>query len=109
MTEKQDENRQGVEGLFDELESLVRSQIELARGNNLAGVEALAARVGSVAAEIAKAGLLRPEFAERRRRLKDLNGKLCLMIATERARVGEQLRQIRVGRRVLSKYRQVVS
>lgn len=92
--------------LIDDLESLLKKQIALARGNNLSAVEALTERVSSVAAEIAGSGVCqRGEFAERRRRLKDLNDKLCLIIAAEKAGTGEQLKQIRKGRKMLRVYR----
>ncbi len=96
----------GVAALMNNLESLLEKQIALARGNNLSAVEALTERVSSVAAEIAGSGVCqRGEFAGRRRRLKDLNDKLCLIIAAEKARTGEQLKQIRKGRKMLRAYR----
>jgi len=105
---------------MEELEGLLRRQIELVRKSDYRGVEALARRANSIIEEItiAKEAPRRdssclggPEAFEQdkfntdRERVAKLYRELTLMIAAHKGKLGKQLRRVRSGRKTVKAYR----
>jgi hypothetical protein len=97
----------GEQVLFlQELQNLLEKQIDLANQGNIKDVEAMARQASSLAERITdKKVLERPEFQNRRQQLQKLYEDLCLVITAQKAKTGEQLIQIRKGRKMLGAYR----
>jgi len=105
---------------MEELEGLLRRQIELVRKSDYRSVEALAQRANSIIEEITIAKgtpkrdsshLGNPEafeqdkFNANRERLAKLYRELTLMIAAHKDELGKQLRRVRSGRKTIKAYR----
>jgi len=92
--------------LLDDLQSLLEKQIELARQGNISDVEALSKQANSLVEEIARTGILgRVEFKNRRERLQELCGSLCLAITAQQADTAERLGRVRKGKKTIQTYR----
>jgi hypothetical protein len=92
--------------LYDNLQSLLEKQIELARKGDYRHVELLAEQAAPAIEKIVKikpSG--QPEFDDRRRHLVKLYQKLELMLEAEKASVERQQGQVDNARRILTAYR----
>jgi hypothetical protein len=91
---------------FDSLQSLLEKQIELAKRGNISKTESLERQANSLIEEIMQEGHLEPaEFADRRKKLKQLFDDLCITIAAQKADVSEKISRIRKGRKTIQAYR----
>jgi len=92
--------------LLDNLQSLLETQIEMARKGNLRRVEALAEQADSVVEKIVKTKTFdQPGSDGRREHLTKLYKKLELILAAGKDSVGRQLRQVGNVRKTLHAYR----
>ena len=92
--------------LFDDLQSLLEKQIEMARTSNFRRVEALAEQAGSIVEEIVKTKAFeQPEFGSRREHLTKLYKKLELIFAARKDSIGKELKQVGNVRKTLKAYR----
>jgi hypothetical protein len=97
--------------LLDELESVLKKQLELAHQGDTASEKfaALAAQADSLTRKITSLGIRdSDELQGRWSRLHGLYGDLCLVVAAEKADAGEDLARIRRGRKIIGTYRQSV-
>jgi len=95
-------------GLMDELEGLLRKQIELAHQGDAVGERfgLLTARAGSVVERLSRlGGAGHGEQRLRFERLRELYETLSLVLVAEKADVCEELGRIRRGRRTIGVYR----
>jgi hypothetical protein len=91
---------------IDALQSLLESQIKLAKRGNLSKTTLLEKQVNSLIEEIKWERDLEPaEFADRRRTLKKLFDKFCITVAAQKADVFEKISRIRKGRKTIRTYR----
>jgi hypothetical protein len=105
MTTVRPEDCKSVDMLLDELEQLLKRQIASVQTGKLSAVEPLARQVGQISARLAAEGVLDcPAFAAKTRRLRNLNHRLCVMLAAEKQQTNEQLCQVRRSRRALRVY-----
>ena len=92
--------------LLDNLQSLLETQIEMARKGNLRRVEALAEQADSVVEKIVKTKTFdQPGSDGRREHLTKLYKKLELILTAGKDSVGRQLRQVGNVRKTLHAYR----
>lgn len=97
--------------LLDELESVLKKQLELAHQGDAASekFDALTSRAGCLVQKMASLGIRdSDELQGRWSRLHGLYGDLCLVVAAEKADAGEDLARIRRGRKIIGTYRQSV-
>lgn len=97
-----------VIGLLDELDGLLKRQIELAHQGDAAGEQfnVLTAKAGAVVEEIARFGASGSgRFQHRFTKLRKLYETLSLVVAAEKADVAEDLSRIRRGRKIIGTYR----
>jgi len=97
--------------LLDELESVLKKQLELAHQGDAASekFDAMTSGAGCLVQKIASLGIRdSDELQGRWSRLHGLYGDLCLVVAAEKADAGEDLARIRRGRRIIGTYRQSV-
>ncbi len=95
--------------LLDELESVLKKQLELARQGDSASEKfgALAAQADSLTRKITPLNIRdSDELRNRCNRLRKLYEALCLVVAAEKADVCEDLARIRRGRKIVGTYRQ---
>lgn len=97
--------------LLDELESVLKKQLELAHQGDSTSekFDALTSRAGSLMRKMASLGIL--DSGERRSRvsqLRRLYGALCLVVAAEKADVSDELARIRRGRKIIGTYRHTI-
>jgi hypothetical protein len=95
--------------LLDELESVLKKQLELAHQGDSASekFEALTSRASCLVQKMASLGIRdSDELKSRRSRLHRLYGDLCLVVAAEKADAGEDMARIRRGRKIIGTYRQ---
>lgn len=94
------------ERITEELEKLLKRQIELARRGSFAGLEQLAGKCEGLVAKITAGELLKkPEHKAEKERLVKLYRDLQLLLSTQKADVAGQLKSIDKGKRTLSVYR----
>lgn len=87
------------------LGDLLERQLEKLRKYDLDGAVQLAEESKKVSGQVAGLGLLdRPQYSREKQRIQGLYQDLCLVIASERQEVGDKLKQIREGIRVLASY-----
>jgi hypothetical protein len=99
---KKEEQKQ----LYDNLQSLLEKQIELARKGDYRHVEILAEQAAPAIEKIVKIKPSdQPEFDDRRKHLIKLYEKLELMLEVEKVSVGRQQRQVDNVRKLLTAYR----
>lgn len=97
--------------LLDELESVLKKQLELARQGDSASekFDALTSQAGRLVEKITSLGVRDSgELQDRWSRLHGLYGNLCLVVAAEKSDVCEDLARIRRGRKIIGTYRQSV-
>ncbi|UCC98610.1 MAG: hypothetical protein JSW66_01695 [Phycisphaerales bacterium] len=95
-------------GLLDELEGLLKRQIELAHQGDAAGeqFDVLTARAGSLVETVSQLGPSGSgQFQHRLEKLRKLYETLSLVVAAEKADVSEELGRIRRGRKIIGTYR----
>jgi hypothetical protein len=95
--------------LFNEIENLLKKEIELARRGSYAKVMELACECETLVARTAQAGLR--EKQENKTTIDHLAGlynELQLLLSTQRTAVAEQLRTISKGKKTLAMYREGV-
>ncbi|MHC4643712.1 MAG: hypothetical protein ACYS32_18880 [Planctomycetota bacterium] len=97
--------------LLDELQVLLKKQIDLARQGNIRGFEVLSKQADSLVGKIAQTGILSSANAafdgqrrEQLERLRKLYEKLCLAITAQKADVSEKINQVRKGKRTMQAY-----
>jgi hypothetical protein len=92
--------------LLEELENLLKKQIELARRGGLALVEQLALQGESLARKISDVGVLdRPEHLAQRAELDRLYKELFVVLAGDKSATSHQIERLRRGKRTLEVYR----
>jgi len=96
----------GQEQLLDELQSLLKRQIELVRKSDFRACEILAEKAGSVVEQLKGAKVPeKGEFRTQFERTAKLYREVILIVATEKDRLGRQLQQVSRGRKTLRAYR----
>jgi hypothetical protein len=99
---KTEENKQ----LYDNLQSLLEKQIEMARKGDYRHVELLAEQATPAVEKIIKINSSdQPEFDDRRKHLIKLYQKLELMLKAEKSSVERQQKQADNVRKILKAYR----
>ena len=95
-----------VEADLDELENLLKKQMELVRRGNTSDVEILGEQASFLVEKITQTGLLESvEFKNQRERLARSYEALCLAITAQKAGTFEELKQVRKGKRTIKAYR----
>ena len=91
--------------LVDDLQGILKRQIELARRGNINGVEVLTSQANSLVEKIAHSGILEmAAFENRREQLQELYNTLHLTLAAQKADTTDMLSRVRKGRKVLGAY-----
>jgi hypothetical protein len=94
---------------MDDLRSLLERQIEFAQQGKIDEVGVLSRQTSSLVEELARTGFF--ELADpvlntgQRERIAKLYRDLCLILAAQKAEAGEQLSQLRKGKKALGAYR----
>lgn len=92
--------------VIDELEALLRQQLELARRGNITEVEAFAEKTGELVERLSQSKFLAgPLFEERRKGLQELYGQMCLALSAQMDDVSQALGRIRKGKKTVMLYR----
>jgi hypothetical protein len=94
--------------LLDELQNLLKKQIELAHQGNPDNrhFESLSRQANLLVEKITQARILElPEFKNRREHLQKLYGDLCLALTAQKADIADKLSQIRKCKKALKAYR----
>jgi ribosomal protein S20 len=95
---------------LDELQALLKKQIEAAQAGNLTSVELLSRQADSLVSKIARSGVLeRSEVKSRREQLQKLYGNLCLALTGQKKDVSEKLIRIRRGKKTIQVYHSNIS
>ena len=95
--------------LFNEIENLLKKQIELSRRGSYGKVMELACKCEALVARTAEAGLReKPEYKTTVDRLAGLYNDLQILLSTQRDEVAGQLRTISDGKKTLAMYREGV-
>lgn len=95
----------GYRQMVNYLEDLLSRQIERIRRYDLDSALELGEEAHQVAFALTEAGVLdRPDYTDEKFRISRIYKDLELIIETERAEVGEKLKQIRQGIRALGVY-----
>jgi len=93
--------------LLDDLQKLLREQIDLAGQGNVATVEQLSGRADVLVKKITDLHLLEmPRFRRRRTELEKLYRNLHLLITSGKDEISRQMKQIRKGKMTLKSYRE---
>lgn len=92
--------------LLDNLQNLLKEQLELAHQASLGQVELLGKQVEPLVQEIAQAKVLElPEFRQRRMYLQRLYEEICLALTAQQADTSRELSQVRKGKKAIGAYR----
>jgi len=94
--------------MLDELLSLLKRQLELARQGNSTGeqIEVLCRQADCLVKEITQAGILeQPEFEYQKKKLKKSYEDLHLALTAQKVDISERLTQVRRGRKIVETYR----
>ena len=92
--------------LLNKLQLLLERQVDLARQCNLTAVLALTEQVDAVVAQIGRLGVAETEEHEQRRRMIErLYDRLSLVLTTACNDIDNEVKRIRMGRKVLGTYR----
>jgi hypothetical protein len=97
--------------LLNELQSLLKKQIELSHQGNSASeqIESLSMQTDCLVEKIVQAEIFQcPELKHQRALLKKLYENLCLAISAQKAEVAEKIRQVRKGRSTIGTYRRSI-
>jgi hypothetical protein len=90
----------------EQLEALLRRQLTLAQKGNIAEMEILAEKAKDLVGQISKSKFLaKPQFKQRRERLKQIYSDLCLVLSSQMNDVSQALRGIRKGKKIMMLYR----
>jgi len=96
----------GQEQLLNELQGVLKRQIELVRRGDFRDCEVLAEKTGLLVERLKEAKApQRGELREQFERTTKLYREAILIIATEKDRLGRQLGQVNRGRKTLRAYR----
>ena len=91
---------------MDKLQLLLERQVDLARQGNLTAVSALTEQLDAVVAQIGRLGVAETkEFEQRRRTIERLYDRLSLVLTTACSDIDNEVKRIRMGRKVLGTYR----
>ncbi len=91
---------------IDKLEELLRRQLDLARKGDITQVEVLAEKTHELLEQIAKSGFLAgSQFEERRERLEQLYGRICLALSAHMDEVSQALGRVYKGKKTMTLYR----
>ncbi len=92
--------------LLDELQNLLRQQLELAHQASLGQVELLGKQIEPLVQEVSRAKVLeQPELKHRRMYLLKLYEELCLALTAQQADTTRELSQVRRGKKAIGVYR----
>ncbi len=91
--------------LLDELQNLLKKQVELTQQGNITAVESLSEQANSLVEKIAQTGILElAEFKNQREHLAKLYDSLSLAITAQKTETAEKLNRVCKGRRTLHVY-----
>jgi hypothetical protein len=91
--------------LMNDLQGILKKQIELAQRGNIGEVEVLTNQANSLVERIAHSGILKmAAFEHRREQLQKLYDTLHLTVAAQKAGTADMLSRVRKGRKVLGAY-----
>ena len=94
------------EDLINDLQALLKKQIEFTNKGDIGGVESLSIQVSSLIEECMHNNILNnPAFKNQREELYKLYGQLSLALSAQRAGTGEQINRIRKGKKTIAAYR----
>ncbi len=94
------------ESTAERLESLLKRQLALARKGNIAEMEVLAKKAHDLVEQISGSEFLaKPQFKQRRERLEQIYGDLCLALSLQMNDVSQALGRIHKGKRIMMLYR----
>jgi hypothetical protein len=90
----------------DQLEALLREQLDLARKGNISEVEILAGKARELVEQISESKFFaEPQFEERHRGLEQLYGRICLALSAQMDDVSQMLDRIYKGKKAITSYR----
>jgi len=99
-------NELQFKAVIDELEGLLRQQLELARKGNIAEVETLAGKTHILAEQMSESELVAgPLFEERRKGLQELYAQLCLALSAQIDDVSQSLGRVCKAKKTVTLYR----
>lgn len=92
--------------VVNQLEVLLRRQLELARKGNITEMEILAQKSHELIEQITELKFLaEPQFEERRKELEQLYGDICLALSSQMNDVSQTLSKIYKGKKTVALYR----
>lgn len=90
---------------LDELKCLLKKQIELARQDNINGVETLSKQAASLVENITRSEILESaEFKSQREQLQKLYQDLCLALTAQQNETTKELQRVRKGKKTMETY-----
>jgi len=99
-------NEVQFKSVIDELEVLLRHELELARKGNIAEVEILAKKAHELIEQIAESKYFAgPHFEEHRKVLEQLYGDVCLALSAQMNDVSQELGKVYKGKKTVTLYR----
>jgi hypothetical protein len=99
-------NEAQFKSAVDQLEVLLRRQLDLARKGNIAEVNTLAKKAHELVEQISESkSLAGPQFEEHRKRLKQLYGDVCLSLSAQMNDVSQALGRVYKGKKTVTLYR----
>jgi hypothetical protein len=100
------EEKTQVLSILNDIKNLLERQIVLARRGNINDIKALCSQTGSLVSEAAQLNIPElPEFKKRVGDLTELYSELCLILTTEKAETGRQLKRVHKTRKMVGTYR----
>ncbi|MBN1796319.1 MAG: hypothetical protein JW804_06570 [Sedimentisphaerales bacterium] len=104
-----EKNIEDFNRLYQELVSLLQQQIKYIQQGNIEGMEKIAEQCAGYVEKIGLMKLLdKEQFEAQRLQLRDLYGKLCLLITDQKQKTTEEIRKIRKTSKTLDIYRSSV-
>ncbi len=90
----------------DELEELLREQLDLARKGSISEVEILAGKAHKLVERVSESKFFaEPQFEERHKGLEQLYGQICLALSAQMDDVSQALARIYKGKKTITSYR----
>lgn len=90
----------------DELQNLLKKQIELARQGNIGEIEVLSKQASSLVGKIALSGVLESsEFKSQHEQLRKLYQDLRLALTAQKAETAKEINRVRKGKKTVEAYR----
>ena len=95
-----------TDDLLEQIESLLRRQVELANRDKISEIEGVLAETDRLIQEMRRSrSFNEAKLSEKRAVLGDLYGQLCLALMAKRSETKKELIQLRDGKRVMGVYR----